>query len=63
MKIPKIAADDLMLFGSLFLAALGAALVVCSRTGDLTLGLGMALIVFGLPAAVITFMAASEETK
>jgi len=59
----KIDTDDLVLFGSLALAALGAALLTATTTRDLTAAAGVALIVFGIPSVLITFMAASEETK
>lgn len=63
MRIPPIAADDLVLFGSLALAAIGAAFVTATTTGDVLAAAGVALLVFGIPSALITFMAASEETK
>lgn len=64
MTFPKIAADDLVLFGSLALAAIGAALITLSTTDDVGASLGVALLVFGLPAALIAFMASAvEETK
>lgn len=59
MKIP--ATDDLLLFGSLVLAALGAALVTGASTDNPILALGVALLVFGLPSLVIIFMAAGES--
>ena len=63
MNLPKIAPDDLMLFGSLALAAVGAAIVVAATTTDAFLAVGVALIAFALPCVLIVFMAASEETK
>ena len=64
MRIPNIDTDDLVLFGSLALAALGAALLAWTSTDDALLALGVLLIVFGLPAVLLTFMAAAvEETK
>lgn len=64
MRFPKIASDDLVLFGSLALAAVGAALVTAGMTSDGVLAFGAALLVFGIPATLIAFMAAStEETK
>ncbi len=59
----KIATDDAFLFGSLALAAIGAAFVAATTTGDILAAVGVALIVFGIPSALITFMAASEDTK
>lgn len=53
--------DDLLLFGSLGVFAVGAALVAASTSGNAILSLGVAFIVFGLPAALIIFMAASTE--
>ena len=54
--------EDLLLFGSLALAALGAALIVGTTTDDLLLAFGVAFVVFGIPSALITLMA-SGETK
>lgn len=54
--------DDLLLFGSLALAAIGAALITATTTGDVLAALGVALLLFGIPSALITFMA-SGETK
>lgn len=54
--------DDLLLFGCLALAAVGAALITASFTQDALAAVGVALIVFGIPSALITFMA-SGETK
>ncbi len=54
--------DDLLLFGSLALAAIGAAFITASTTGDVLAALGVALLLFGIPSALITFMA-SGETK
>ena len=59
----KIDADDILLFGSLALAAIGAAFVTATTTGDILAAVGVALIAFGIPSALITFMAASEETQ
>ncbi len=59
----KIATDDALLFGSLALAAIGAGFVTATTTGDILAAAGVALIVFGIPSALITFMAASEDTK
>lgn len=61
--MPQIDTDDLLLFGSLALAAVGAALVTATTTGDALAAAGVALIVFGIPSVLITFMAASEEPK
>lgn len=61
MTIPNT--DDILLFGSLALAAIGAALVTATTTNDFLAAAGVALLVFGIPSALITFMAASEETK
>lgn len=63
MKLPKIDPDDLVLFGSLALAALGIALIVGTTTGDVLAAAGAALLVFGIPSALVTFMAAGEEPK
>jgi hypothetical protein len=63
MNFPKIATDDLVLFGSLALASIGAALVTAGTTSDSLLAFGVALLVFGLPSALIAFMAAAEEPK
>ena len=57
----KIATDDLVLFGSLAVLSIGAALVTASSTGQGWLAFGVALVVFGLPAFLITFMAAGES--
>ena len=54
--------DDLLLFGSLALAAIGAALITGTFTGDVLAAIGVALLLFGIPSALITFMA-SGETK
>lgn len=62
MKLPKIDPDDLLLFGSLALAAIGAALITVTSTDDFAAALGVALLVFGIPSVLITFMA-SGETK
>ncbi len=61
MTIPNT--DDILLFGSIGLAAIGAAFVTATLTGDILAAVGVALIVFGIPSALITFMAASEDTK
>lgn len=63
MTFPKIDADDLVLFGSLAMAAIGAALVTATTTNDLLAAVGVALLVFGIPATLITFMAAAQESK
>ena len=52
--------DDLLLFGSLALAAVGVTLVVFASTGDAVAALGAALLVFGVSAFLVTFMAAGE---
>jgi len=59
MKIPT---DDLLLFGSLGLAAVGAALVVIGTTADITLAIGAALLVFGVPSAFIALLAAGDNS-
>lgn len=59
----KIETDDALLFGSVGILALGAALVTAATTGALLLALGAGLMVFGLPATVIVFLASSEEPK
>lgn len=61
MRLPD--SDDIVLFGSLALAAIGAALVTAGTTSDGVLAFGVALLVFGVPATLIAFMAASQETK
>ena len=58
--MPNIDADDLLLFGSLALAALGAALITGTTTGDVLAAVGVALLLFGIPSALITFMASGE---
>lgn len=63
MTFPKIDPDDLVLFGSLALAATGAALVTAGSTSNGLLAFGVALLVFGTPAFLVTFMAAAEEPK
>lgn len=60
MKLPKIDIDDLMLFGSLALVAVGAALVTAETTGSLLLAFGVLCVAFGLPTAVVAFLAAAE---
>jgi len=55
MKIPN---DDLILFGSFGVLALGSALVVGASTGQAGLSVGVFLMVFGLLATVTTFLAA-----
>ena len=61
--MPKIDTDDLLLFGSLALAAIGAAFITATTTDDLLAAFGVALVVFGVPSTLITLMAAAEETK
>ena len=63
MNLPKIDTDDLLLFGSLGLAAGGAALIAWATTDEIGLALGVLLLVFGVPAALVTFMAAGEPSK
>ena len=63
MTFPKIDPDDFVLFGSLATFAIGAALVMVATSANPLLALGIALIVFGLPATLITFMAASEDSE
>jgi hypothetical protein len=58
MKIPT---DDLVLFGSLALAALGTALIAFTATGDGMLSVGVAFLVFGLPSAALTLMAGASK--
>lgn len=60
MNLPT---EDVLLFGSLAMVAIGSALAVGSITGRGLLAFGVALIVFGIPAFVITFIAAAEEPK
>lgn len=61
MKLPDT--DDLILFGSLALAALGVGLVAGVLTGELWLSIGLPLLFFGILSALIAFMAAAGETK
>lgn len=61
MTLPE--ADDLLLFGSIALAAIGAALVTFGTTEHPVLALGVALLVFGVPSALIAFMAAAQENQ
>lgn len=63
MNLPKVATDDILLFGSLAAFALGVGLVVAAITGDALLALGMALVGFGFPAATVVFLAAAEASK
>ena len=53
--------EDLLLFGSLGLTAIGAALIVATTTGDITAAIGVALVVFGVPSVLITLLAAGED--
>ena len=55
--------DDLILFGALALAAVGAALVVVASTSDSLAAVGTALLVFGIPTFLIAFMAAGETEQ
>lgn len=59
--MPKIDTDDLLLFGSLALAALGAALVVFTTTDDLLAAVGVGFVVFGIPSTLITLLAAGDN--
>lgn len=63
MKFPHIETDDLVLFGSFGLLAIGSALVVGATSGNAALSVGIALMVFGLLAGLVTFLAASGEPK
>jgi hypothetical protein len=63
MKLPKIATDDALLFGSLFVFALGAVLTVAAATGNLILAFGAGLIVFGLPSTLIAFLASAQPEE
>lgn len=60
MNLPKIAPDDAVLFGSIAAFASGIGIVVGALTDPL-LGFGMALFSFGLPSAVVAFLAAGES--
>ena len=60
MTLPNT--DDLLLFGSLLGVAVGALLIASATTGNALLSIGVGLIVFSVPTALITFMA-SGETK
>ena len=59
MKLPDT--DDLMLFGSLVVMALGSALVTGATTGNGILSIGVAFMVFAVPAFLVIFMAAGES--
>ena len=63
MTFPKIEPDDIVLFGSLALFAIGAAFITAATIGDGLAAVGVALLVFGGPAALIAFMAAAEPSK
>jgi hypothetical protein len=56
----KIAADDLLLFGSLALCAIGAALVTFTTTHDALAAVGVLCVVFGVPSVLITLLAAGD---
>lgn len=56
----NIDSDDLVLFGSLALVALGVALVVEVVTAEAFLALGAALVVFGVPSALVALMASGQ---
>ena len=60
MTLPKIDADDALLFGSLALCAIGAALITFTTTNDVLAALGVLCVVFGVPSALITILAAGE---
>ena len=60
MTLPKIAAEDALLFGSLALVAVGSAFVTFTTTQDALLAFGVALVVFGVPSTLITLLAAGE---
>ena len=59
--MPNIDTDDLLLFGSLALAAVGAAFITGTFTGDVLAAVGVAFLLFGIPSALITFMASGEQ--
>lgn len=61
MKLPKIDADDAILFGSLISVAFGLALVTFTTTGDALAAVGVALVTFGVPSVLITLIAAGES--
>lgn len=61
--MPKIATDDALLFGSLAMVAIGTLLVIVALTANVALAVGSALIVFGVPSFVVTFLAAAGEPK
>ena len=52
--------EDLILFGSFAAVAIGALLVVAASAGNGFLAIGVGLIVFGVPSAIVTFLAAGE---
>lgn len=54
--------EDLILFGSVALAALGVALIAFSLTSQPALAVGLAFIVFGIPSALIILMAAGDNS-
>lgn len=57
-----IETDDALLFGSIGLAALGTALTAFSLTSNPILAVGLALIVFGAPTAVLVLLAAGDNS-
>ena len=61
MTLPKIDADDAILFGSLALCAIGAALITFTTTADALASVGVAFVVFGVPSSLITLLAAGES--
>ena len=63
MTFPKIDPDDIMLFGSLALFAIGAAFITAATVNDGLAAVGVGLLVFGLPAALVAFLAAAEPSK
>jgi hypothetical protein len=62
MTLPKIASDDVLLFGCLALAAVGAALITFTTTHDGLAALGVAFVVFGVPSALIVLLAAGDNS-
>lgn len=53
--------DDLLLFGSLALVAIGTSLVTFTTTQDPVAAIGVLFVVFGLPSAVISLLAARSN--
>jgi hypothetical protein len=63
MKLSQIAPDDALLFGSLAALALGCGAVVAATAQNALLALGVVLVAFGLPSAVVAFLAAQGASE